>query len=92
LVRFAPSGVDAGVAAGGADARADARTRDVIARVQADGTCWLGGTTWHGMAAMRISVSGWQTTPEDIDRSAEAILRCGGAAAAAAAAEADATD
>jgi glutamate/tyrosine decarboxylase-like PLP-dependent enzyme len=53
----------------------DAFTREVIARVQADGTCWLGGTVWHGMAAMRISVSTWSTTEEDVDRSAEAILR-----------------
>ena len=54
---------------------ADAITRDVIARVQADGTCWLGGTTWHGMGAMRISISNWSTTDADIDRSAEAILK-----------------
>jgi len=54
----------------------DSLTRDVIARVQADGTCWLGGTTWHGMAAMRVSVSSWKTTEADIDRSADAILRC----------------
>jgi glutamate/tyrosine decarboxylase-like PLP-dependent enzyme len=53
----------------------DVFTREVIARVQADGTCWLGGTIWHGMAAMRISVSNWSTTEEDVDRSAEAILR-----------------
>ena len=38
----------------------DAATDAVIARVQRDGTCWLGGTVWHGMAAMRISVSGWR--------------------------------
>jgi len=54
---------------------ADAVTRDTIARVQADGTCWLSGTTWHGMAAMRIAVSNWSTTIEDMDRSADAILR-----------------
>jgi glutamate/tyrosine decarboxylase-like PLP-dependent enzyme len=54
---------------------ADARTREVIARVQEEGTCWLGGTTWHGMAAMRVSISNWSTTDEDIDRSADAILR-----------------
>lgn len=53
----------------------DARTRDVIARVQADGTAWLGGTTWHGMAAMRISVSNWRTTEADVDATVEAILR-----------------
>jgi glutamate/tyrosine decarboxylase-like PLP-dependent enzyme len=53
----------------------DERTRDVIARVQRDGTCWLGGTTWHGVAAMRISVSNWSTTEEDVERSAAAIVR-----------------
>lgn len=72
LVRFEPGG----------DKDADALTRDVIARVQADGTCWLGGTVWHGLGAMRISVSGWNTTEADIDRSADAILRCARAAAA----------
>jgi glutamate/tyrosine decarboxylase-like PLP-dependent enzyme len=63
---------------GGGDA--DARTRDVVARVQADGTCWLGGTRWHGLTAMRVSVSGWNTREDDIDRSADAILRCARAA------------
>jgi|SRR5262245_650545 len=53
----------------------DAFTRDVVARVQADGTSWLGGTTWQGKAAMRISVSNWSTTDADVDRSVEAILR-----------------
>jgi len=53
---------------------AEAFTRAVIAGVQQEGTCWLGGTTWHGMAAMRISISNWSTTTQDIDRSAEAIL------------------
>ena len=53
----------------------DEKTREVIARVQRDGTCWVGGTTWHGLHAMRISVSGWSTTEPDADRSVEAILR-----------------
>jgi glutamate/tyrosine decarboxylase-like PLP-dependent enzyme len=53
----------------------DGRTRAVVRAVQEDGTCWLGGTTWHGMAAMRISVSNWSTTTEDVDRSLDAILR-----------------
>ncbi|MGZ8797663.1 MAG: pyridoxal phosphate-dependent decarboxylase family protein [Thermoanaerobaculia bacterium] len=53
----------------------DQRTRDVITRVQQDGTCWLGGTTWKDKAAMRISVSNWATSEEDIEKSAEAILR-----------------
>lgn len=80
LVRFAPAGhADALTAP---DAEVDAFTRAVIAAVQADGTCWLGGTTWHGMAAIRISVSNWMTTESDIDTSAEAILRCARALAA----------
>ncbi len=54
----------------------DEVTRAVIAAVQADGTCWLGGTVWHGKAAMRISVSNWRTTEADADASVEAILRC----------------
>jgi glutamate/tyrosine decarboxylase-like PLP-dependent enzyme len=53
----------------------DERTTDVIRRVQDDGTCWLGGTQWHGRAAMRVSVSNWSTREHDIDRSAHAILQ-----------------
>jgi len=49
-------------------------TRTVIQRVQQDGTCWLGGTTWHNIAAMRISISNWSTTEKDIELSAQAIL------------------
>ncbi len=52
----------------------DAITNAVIDRVQRDGTCWAGGSRWHGAAVMRISVSGWQTTAADADRSADAIL------------------
>lgn len=59
LVRFADS---------------DEVTREVIARVQTDGTCWLGGTTWQGRSAMRISVSNWSTTADDVRRSTEAIV------------------
>jgi glutamate/tyrosine decarboxylase-like PLP-dependent enzyme len=53
-------------------------TRRVIARVQADGTCWAGGASWFDQEVMRISVSNWSTTEEDIDRSADAILACYG--------------
>ncbi|HEX2194061.1 MAG TPA: aspartate aminotransferase family protein, partial [Candidatus Limnocylindria bacterium] len=53
----------------------DDLTRAVIARAQADGTAWMGGTTWHGKAAMRISVSNWATTEADADASVQAILR-----------------
>jgi glutamate/tyrosine decarboxylase-like PLP-dependent enzyme len=48
---------------------------EVVAAVQADGTCWLSGTQWNGGHAMRISVSNWRTTDEDVERSAAAILR-----------------
>ncbi len=48
-------------------------TDAVIAAVQADGTCWCGPTTWHGVRAMRISVSGWSTTEADVDRSVLAV-------------------
>jgi len=54
----------------------DNTTQKVIAAVQAEGTCWAGGASWQGKQAMRISVSNWSTTEEDIDRSADAILRC----------------
>ena len=75
LVRFAPPGSRN-------DSGADDFTRRVIAAVQRDGTCWAGGTTWHGMAAMRISVSNWSTTDADADVSVEAIMRCAKAVAA----------
>jgi len=51
------------------------RTREVIARVQSEGTCWCGGTIWQGHTAMRISVSSWATTEADVDRSLAAIVR-----------------
>ncbi len=50
-------------------------TQRVIAGIQRDGTCWCGGTHWQGQTAMRISVSGWATTEEDVERSLEAMLR-----------------
>ena len=52
----------------------DERTRRVTARIQEAGTCWCGGTTWRGRIAMRISVSSWATTAEDVERSIAAIL------------------
>ena len=64
LVRFVNGGDD------------DAFTAAVIQRIQADGTCWAGGTTWQGQHALRISVSNWSTTESDIDRSADAMLAC----------------
>jgi glutamate/tyrosine decarboxylase-like PLP-dependent enzyme len=52
-----------------------ARTRQVIERVQRDGTCWCGPTEWQGRTAMRISVSSWATRDEDVELSVAAILR-----------------
>jgi glutamate/tyrosine decarboxylase-like PLP-dependent enzyme len=52
------------------------RTERTIKAVQADGTCWCGRTKWRGAPAMRISVSSWATTSEDVERSIEAIVRC----------------
>jgi glutamate/tyrosine decarboxylase-like PLP-dependent enzyme len=53
-----------------------ARTDQVIAAVQEDGTCWCGPTTWQGRRAMRVSVSGWSTTDDDIDKSIAAVRAC----------------
>ena len=64
LVRVVPARGDAGAA-----------TRDALRLVQAEGVCWLGGSRWNDMDAMRISVSNWSTTEEDIDRSADSIIR-----------------
>ena len=62
LVRFSCPGSDS-----------DAFTRMVTAAVQEEGTCWAGGSVWKGMAAMRISVSNWATSDDDITRSADSI-------------------
>lgn len=54
----------------------DATTDAVVQAVQQEGTCWVGPTTWQSKRAMRISVSGAETSAEDVDRSVEAILNC----------------
>jgi glutamate/tyrosine decarboxylase-like PLP-dependent enzyme len=54
---------------------ADTATREALRLVQEERICWLGATRWHGMDAMRISVSNWSTTEEDVDRSADSIIR-----------------
>ena len=53
----------------------DETTRRVIAGIQSDGTCWCGGTVWHGRTAMRISVCSWATTDNDVELSLAAMLR-----------------
>ncbi|CUR58264.1 Pyridoxal-dependent decarboxylase [metagenome] len=77
----------AGLAAGGATIHNDvvlnqvlvgfgdlSRTDAIIEAVQREGTCWLGGTTWRGKRLIRVSVSNWSTTEDDVDRSVAAIL------------------
>jgi glutamate/tyrosine decarboxylase-like PLP-dependent enzyme len=51
------------------------QTRRVIRRIQAEGTCWCGETIWQGQVAMRISVSSWATTAQDVEKSLAAVLR-----------------
>jgi glutamate/tyrosine decarboxylase-like PLP-dependent enzyme len=51
------------------------RTLEVIRRIQEDGTCWCSGTVWKGRTAMRISVSSWATTEEDVAKSLAAMIR-----------------
>ena len=53
----------------------DETTRRVIAALQAEGTCWCGETIWQGRTAMRISVSSWATTMNDVEQSLAAMLR-----------------
>jgi len=52
----------------------DVDTATVIHRVQQDGTCWIGGTTWRDQPAIRLSVSNWSTGADDISRSTTAII------------------
>ena len=72
LVRVVPASGDPGAA-----------TRGALRLVQEEQICWLGGSRWHDMEAMRISVSNWSTTEEDIDRSADSIIRAARSSGAA---------
>jgi glutamate/tyrosine decarboxylase-like PLP-dependent enzyme len=51
------------------------KTLETIRKIQQDGTCWCGSTVWQGRTAMRISISSWATTEEDVERSLAAMLR-----------------
>ncbi|MEU9252720.1 pyridoxal-dependent decarboxylase [Streptomyces sp. NPDC048270] len=53
----------------------DERTERVLARLLDDGTAWISGSTWRGRRVMRISVSNWSTTDEDVARALTAIRR-----------------
>ena len=58
----------------------DERTDDLLRRVQESGEAWLSGTVWDGRRAIRISVSNWQTSDEDVERALAAfgLTRVGG--------------
>lgn len=58
-----------------------ATTNRVVVALQTDGTCWCGPTVWRGRTAMRISVSSWATTEEDVERSLAAMIRVAAASA-----------
>ncbi|HEY2776733.1 MAG TPA: pyridoxal-dependent decarboxylase [Gaiellaceae bacterium] len=51
----------------------DARTEAVLAAVQASGEAWLSGTVWEERPAIRISVSNWQTSDDDVERTLAAF-------------------
>ncbi len=54
----------------------DAELTDRLERaIQDDGTAWLGGTTWRGERLLRIAVSNWSTTTDDVDRVVDTIAR-----------------
>ena len=57
----------------------DDRTREVVARLLADGEAWMSGSVWRGRAVLRISVSNWSTTEGDVRRSLRALARAAGA-------------
>jgi glutamate/tyrosine decarboxylase-like PLP-dependent enzyme len=52
-----------------------ALTNRIIKKIQDDGTCWCGGTIWKGITAMRISVSSWMTTEDDIEKCSAVIIK-----------------
>ena len=53
----------------------DATTTAALAAVQAGGEAWMSGTTWDGRPAIRLSVSGWRTTGDDIGRTVSAFAQ-----------------
>jgi glutamate/tyrosine decarboxylase-like PLP-dependent enzyme len=53
----------------------DETTRAVLETVQRSGEAWMSGTTWDGRFAIRISVSNWRTSDEDVARTVAAFER-----------------
>ena len=69
---------------GATDADHDAHTDRVIEQILADGEAFFGGVTFRGRRCMRISVSNWQTTHDDVERAVAAVDRALATAGAAA--------
>jgi glutamate/tyrosine decarboxylase-like PLP-dependent enzyme len=59
----------------------DGRTRDVVARLIADGTVWMSGSRWHDQEVLRVSVSNWSTDEADVERSVDAVRNAAAAVA-----------
>jgi aromatic-L-amino-acid decarboxylase len=51
------------------------QTNQIISKIQEEGTSWCGGKIWKGKTAMRISVSSWMTTVQDIEISSATVIR-----------------
>ena len=49
--------------------------RSVVRRMLEDGTAWMTGSTWHEQSVLRISVSNWSTTENDVERSLDAVRK-----------------
>jgi glutamate/tyrosine decarboxylase-like PLP-dependent enzyme len=56
----------------------DETTRSVLASVQNSGEAWMSGTEWDGHAAIRLSVSSWRTSDQDVDRTIAAFVQATG--------------
>ena len=53
----------------------DERTDEVVRLLLEDGEAWMTGSTWRGQKILRISVSNWSTTADDVERSLAAVRR-----------------
>jgi len=56
----------------------DDRTAAVTRALLADGTAWMSGSRWHDETVLRVSVSNWSTTGDDVARSLEALRKAAG--------------
>jgi glutamate/tyrosine decarboxylase-like PLP-dependent enzyme len=51
------------------------RTERVIRALLEDGTAWVTGSRWRGRPVLRISVSNWSTSEEDVEATVQALAR-----------------